>query len=201
MTRTKTEAKRMAILSAAKAEFSQRGFHETTLEHIAKRMGSSKATIYNYFPTKEELFGSMLAKAAVPVTKSFLEIFGRGLPIAESLKLFGRAYLRLQTCAEVIALQRLLISEHSKAPAAIRPLRSNPEAQLWPRIAEILAEEQAKGMVRSGDTLEMVRHLRSLLAGDLPPRLMVGDRTSFSEEELNASADSAIRFFVAACAC
>jgi TetR/AcrR family transcriptional regulator, mexJK operon transcriptional repressor len=201
MTRIKTEAKRMAILSAAEAEFSQRGFHETTLEHIARRMGSSKATIYNYFQTKEELLGSVLAKAAVPVTTGFLAIFDRGLPIFEALILFGRAYLRLQTCAEVIALQRLLIAEHSKAPAAILPLRSNPEAQLWPRIAEILSEEQAKGTVRSGDTLEMARHLRSLLTGELPPRLMFGDRTAFSEEELNASVDSAIRFFAAACAC
>jgi len=192
--RLKTEAKRLAILEAAAAEFSQRGFHETTLTHVAERMGSSKATIYNYFRTKAELLGATLAAASIPATSALLEAFDGSAPFAARLQAFARAQLHMRSGDEAIALQRLLIAESM----VLRPLLDDPDIHIGPHLIRIFRHEQALGNLRAGDCGEMVRHLEALLFGDVPMRLLFGERKSFSSEEKQASADSAVRCFLAA---
>ena len=48
------------IIKAAVKEFSNRGFHETEMEDIAKTAGVSKGTLYNYFDSKNDLFLSTI---------------------------------------------------------------------------------------------------------------------------------------------
>jgi len=54
--RTKTIARRDAILATAKQVFEELGFENSSMALIAERLGSSKATLYRYFATKEALF-------------------------------------------------------------------------------------------------------------------------------------------------
>jgi AcrR family transcriptional regulator len=46
---------RRRILKASRKLFSQQGYEETMMEEIARRAKVSKATVYNYFPSKESL--------------------------------------------------------------------------------------------------------------------------------------------------
>ncbi len=48
------------ILNAAQELFLRKGYHETTLEEIARQADFGKGTIYNYFDSKEELFRSII---------------------------------------------------------------------------------------------------------------------------------------------
>jgi AcrR family transcriptional regulator len=48
------------ILEAAKGLFARQGFQETSMSDIAAACELGKATLYYYFPTKEELYGEIL---------------------------------------------------------------------------------------------------------------------------------------------
>jgi TetR/AcrR family transcriptional regulator, repressor of fatR-cypB operon len=50
------QARQQDILKAARELFIKKGYHETTLEEIARHAEFGKGTIYNYFSSKEELF-------------------------------------------------------------------------------------------------------------------------------------------------
>ena len=52
------DAKRMAIYSAAVAEFSQRGFAATSMANIADAAGMSRPALYQYFKNKGDIFVS-----------------------------------------------------------------------------------------------------------------------------------------------
>lgn len=54
--RKKHKDARSRILQAALAEFSERGYHASTIDSIADRAGIAKGTVYRYFKTKEGLF-------------------------------------------------------------------------------------------------------------------------------------------------
>jgi AcrR family transcriptional regulator len=54
--RKKHKDGRTRILQAALAEFSERGYHASTIDSIADRAGIAKGTVYRYFKTKEALF-------------------------------------------------------------------------------------------------------------------------------------------------
>jgi len=51
----KEEAK-SRILDAANKVFAEKGYHEATMDDIAKRLGVSKGAIYLYFSSKEDLY-------------------------------------------------------------------------------------------------------------------------------------------------
>jgi TetR/AcrR family transcriptional regulator of autoinduction and epiphytic fitness len=55
-----TDRKHAAILEAAVAEFRASGYESTSMDRIAARAGVSKRTVYNHFPSKEQLFISIL---------------------------------------------------------------------------------------------------------------------------------------------
>ena len=57
-----TDQKREAIVMAAIAEFRDRGFEITSMDRIAARAEVSKRTVYNHFPSKEELFAEILQR-------------------------------------------------------------------------------------------------------------------------------------------
>lgn len=54
-----TEQRKKEILEAALKQFSEKGFHDTTVEDIATAAGVAKGTIYLYFPSKEHLLLSL----------------------------------------------------------------------------------------------------------------------------------------------
>ena len=63
MARTRTEAKKTAILAAAQKAFASRDFHEVLTDEIAADAGIGKATLYRYFGTKEDLYFAALLGA------------------------------------------------------------------------------------------------------------------------------------------
>ena len=51
--------KRTAIMEAALKLFTERGFHGTSTAQISKEAGVATGTLFNYFPTKEDLINSL----------------------------------------------------------------------------------------------------------------------------------------------
>ena len=57
-----TDLKRKAIITAAAAEFRANGFEATSMDRIAAVAEVSKRTVYNHFPSKEELFAETIVQ-------------------------------------------------------------------------------------------------------------------------------------------
>ena len=54
------EMKNQLILEAALSVFAEKGYHNTRLEDISGEAGFSKATLYNYYKDKEDIFLTLL---------------------------------------------------------------------------------------------------------------------------------------------
>ena len=85
-TRLSAGERREAILDAAMEVFSRGGYHGSSIDQIAQAAGISKALIYEHFPSKRELHGSLL-EAHVG------ELFGR---LAASAEMGGEPEDRLR---------------------------------------------------------------------------------------------------------
>jgi AcrR family transcriptional regulator len=89
--RGKQENARSRILQAALDEFSEKGFHLSTIDSIAERAGIAKGTVYRYFKTKDDLFNALkedsisefvdLAKKEVNREEDILKILERVINI------------------------------------------------------------------------------------------------------------------------
>jgi AcrR family transcriptional regulator len=67
--RLTAEERRTGILDAALAVFSQRGYHDASIDDIASEAGVSKALIYEHFASKQELYGDLIARNARELTQ------------------------------------------------------------------------------------------------------------------------------------
>lgn len=57
-----TSKKKTAILDAAALAFTQDGYDNSSMDRIAELAGASKRTVYNHFPSKEDLFLAVLER-------------------------------------------------------------------------------------------------------------------------------------------
>ncbi len=125
--RRKTDERRLAILGAAHLAFAEAGFRNTTIEDIARRFGGSKATIYSYFRSKEELF---VAVTEAFISGAILEAFSLLDPadedIAANLAVFGCAYLRAVLRSDVLALRSMVAIEGQTSSLAATFHASGP---------------------------------------------------------------------------
>ncbi len=58
--RVRTEEKRLEIIRMAAELFDELGYERSSMSAIAARVGGSKATLYGYFASKEDLLRAVL---------------------------------------------------------------------------------------------------------------------------------------------
>ncbi len=90
-------AKRRAVIRAAAGAFRRRGYHNTSMVWIAKSLGLSKAALYYYVKSKEEILYEchiMVYDAMDEVVKS---VRGKGANGLEKLKRLYGAFAALMT--------------------------------------------------------------------------------------------------------
>ena len=64
--RTESADTRDRILTAAREEFSERGYEKASVRGIAKAAGVDSALVHHYFGTKEQVFEAAVAVAFAP---------------------------------------------------------------------------------------------------------------------------------------
>ena len=79
--KARSAGRREAILSAALAEFSARGFEATRLDDVAKRANVAKGTIYLYFRDKETLFQELIRDMLTPLVGTIEAIGAADVPL------------------------------------------------------------------------------------------------------------------------
>ncbi len=57
------EEVRKKIIEAAFSLFLDKGYHGTTMDEIAERLGVTKPALYQYFPSKEDLFAAVAERS------------------------------------------------------------------------------------------------------------------------------------------
>jgi TetR/AcrR family fatty acid metabolism transcriptional regulator len=101
------EQRRSDILAAAEREFDSRGYAATTMEQVAVGAGISKGSIYNYFPSKQDLFTHVFAERLAVGHAEARRVLSGDMPAAQKLTmLLDGWFMRL---SEHKRLSRLLM--------------------------------------------------------------------------------------------
>lgn len=69
----KVEDKKTALMEAALKLFTERGFHGTSTAQISKEAGVATGTLFNYFPTKEDLINCLYFDVKEKLSRSMGE--------------------------------------------------------------------------------------------------------------------------------
>ena len=153
------EEARSRILDAANRVFAEKGYHEATMEDIAKRLGVSKGAIYLYFSSKEDLFEAMCKSAPQAFKEILYSSFGNEVnPIQSATEFFDKM---LKMSASNPGLSFEILSEASRNPSLKRILKQNHQ-----EYEEVLTNFLAEGRKRRivGDNLDLRPLANALIA-------------------------------------
>lgn len=141
-------ATRERILDVA-ADVFQHGYHVTSLDEVARRLGVTKPAIYHYFPSKEHLL-SALYDRVVSLSVTRLEAIARTATApAEKLEAMLRAHIGL--VVEHLPLFTVFFREEMHLPVAYRR-QVLPKQRVYSRMmVDVYGEGVRAGVLRDVD--------------------------------------------------
>jgi AcrR family transcriptional regulator len=194
--RVKTAQRRQAIVEAAASVFQEKGFDRSSMDAIAARAGGSKATLYSYYPSKEELFFAVVEHMLHAQAEAPLDALAEEGSLRDRLTRFARRHVASRLHDDVIALDRMLIAEAERSNLGdlVRVRCAAPRVQ---RLAEMLQLEMAAGRLRPANPYRAATQFRLLAEGDLVERRLHGDK-SINAEAASAEAAEGLDAFLRA---
>src|SRR5437870_11657307 len=108
MARVRTEEKRSDIVRIASEAFDELGYDRCSMAALSERLGGSKATLYGYFPSKEELLRAVLDFEIATDADQIMRDFPATDDLRESLVILGTAYLKKRTSSLPVANVRMI---------------------------------------------------------------------------------------------
>lgn len=184
-------ARQEEIVKAARELFARQGFHDTTLEDIARHAEFGKGTIYNYFSSKEDLFYGIIDRLSADV-KAIAESSIGGAPgnARDQLTAYARAMITFtRTNADLVQLimRELYHLKSEEYDARLKNL-STRVVQVREILARPIAREVIGKHVKSFDALTLATlfdgmihfYCMNELRGYHPPATSSVDETAAS---------------------
>jgi AcrR family transcriptional regulator len=115
------EARPQEILEAALAVFAEKGFAAARMDEVARRAGVTKGTIYLYFPSKDELFKSLVREAiggTLAQVTAYADVYdgsARAL-LVQVLHTIGT----VMRTSDRIVLPKIILAESGNFPELVR---------------------------------------------------------------------------------
>ncbi|MNB59378.1 HTH-type transcriptional regulator RutR [compost metagenome] len=191
-----TDRKREAIIQAAIAEFRANGFEITSMDKIAATAGVSKRTVYNHFPSKEELFAEILNQLWARISAEQSVVYNRDQPLREQLRQMLQAKMQLMADENFLTLARVAIAATIHSPERAQNMvermgKREEGLTVWIRAA------QADGRLKPVDPEFAAQQVQGLLKTfAFWPQMSMG-RAALDVDMQNSVAESALQMFLA----
>lgn len=145
-----TDRKREAIIQAAISEFRSQGFDATSMDKIAATAEVSKRTVYNHFPSKDELFTAILLQLWKSAASQHELTYQHERALKEQLVDFLKGKMRMLCDENFMDLARVAVAATIHTPDRARDMVEKLNSQEGGIIAWIKAA-QADDKLKAGD--------------------------------------------------
>ena len=196
MVRTKSDEKRREIIRVAAESFQELGYERTSMLTIAERMRGSKQTLYNYFPSKEDLLRAVLAADVGDVADQALDQLHAEKNLRKGLARLGEIYLARQLAPLAISNVRIVSTQPPESGIG-EDFYRNILCAAWKRVADAFMALMAAGKLRRADPWIAAMHFKGLVLQDLLERQLLNGGESVDSKELEAAAKLAADAFLA----
>ncbi len=193
------EQRREAFLEAAREVFMEKGYLAASIDDVVGRVGGSKASVYQYFGSKDGLFGAMieaqcqlmLDEVAIPAqVEDDLE--------KTLIKLAHRA-MRLFLSPERLRLHRAMIAAAGQFPElAQRMYESGPQRGMQ-SLSVFFARQHEAGLMVCPDAELAAIHFMNIVRSFPVFRMLLGLAPMPPGRALDAFLRDAVRTFLYGC--
>lgn len=147
---------RLRLLRAARELFARHGVAGTTIEDIARSAAVSRATVFNYFPTKGHIVGELVAAFERGLRHAVDRQLTRPVSTAERLR--GVFLETAQEGLRAPALSRLLIGELESGFGSSK-VSGRRMARMYTAFSDLLGAGRERGDVRADVSIDTLAEI------------------------------------------
>ncbi len=189
--------KRQLVLDAAAELFMAQGYGAVSMDAIARAAGVSKATLYAYFSSKDQLFATIIGDACRQNVAMANFLPGAETDMQAALVAFASRMLHFLLEPRALAIHRVVMSESVRFPELGRAFYDNGPGVFRRAFGDWLAEQTEAGRLAVADTALAADQFIGLLRGGLYLRATLGLEAP-DDAEIETAVSSAVRTFVKA---
>lgn len=191
--------KRRQILDGASRVFTTLGFDAASMSDIAREADVSKATLYVYFSSKEQLFAAICAEHRDRNILALVAVLDRQRPMEQVLFDFGVESLRRLLKPYVLPAHRVVIGVAERMPEIGRELFATGPKRLCDELTAYLVFHAEAGRLDLDDAeLAAAQFLELSQATVFRRRIYTSDTSEIDEQRLLHLVGSAVRVFLSA---
>ena len=189
------DIRRDRIISVAREVFYEVGYAGASMSMISARLGGSKATLYAYFASKEELFEAIIREQCGEMAALMQAHIGSD-DLRQTLTFLARELMSAVMSDRTIRTIQLVIEESHRNPGLAVLFHNVMESQGKSGMIDLLQAAHNKGQINAPDVGEAAVVLKSLLFGDCHFKRILNIAPEPSEEQLRRQTDRAIDVFM-----
>lgn len=190
--------KRQEIICGARRVFFDMGFDGASMNEIARVSNVSKATIYSYFASKEDLFVQLVYVDRYKAAERLFDYDPSDLDIVRLLRQIGETFMLIMVESDHIRLTRLVIGAAEKFPEVGRAFFEAGPREGSRRLAGLLAQLTDLGYLTVTDPEAAAYQFFNLCQGDLVKKLMLGVEHELVEASVTTAVADAVDVFLSA---
>ena len=195
MARVRTDEKRNEIVKVAQELFDKYGFDRTSMSMISDRLGGSKATLYGYFKSKEELFRAVVDHDIPEQSEKLTQEFLSGKDLREGFTNLAIAYLTRLLSPTPIANMRMMANQPEDSTMALDFWESTLKPA-WLRLTDRLEILMDEGLLKRVDPWMATMHWKGLLEWDMLDRRLLGITKQIGPAEIVKAATTGVDAFL-----
>lgn len=193
--RVKSEERRQAILKIAKNLFTTLGVEKTSMSAIAKTLGGSKGTLYNYFSSKEEIFVAVMESAVEGGIPTAFRNLSPEKTLRAALLGFAYNYLKAILAPEPMAIHKMAINEAGRSNISQHFYENGPKKG-WDQVSKFIDLHIEKGTINPCNSWIASIQLKGLIEAELLEPYELGVTPQPSDKLIDEVAERAIDSFL-----
>lgn len=195
MARARTDEKRRQIVETAAALFEEHGYDRTSMSMISERLGGSKATLYGYFESKEDLLRAVLDYDVTEEADRLMVEFLGASNLRDGLIKLGIAYMNRRLSPLPIANVTAMATQPSESTIGEEFYRTVLRPA-WMRLATRFGMMMDQGILRRADPWVAAMHWKGLNEWDMFEKRLIGAIDGPDAKEIKRAATAAADAFL-----
>lgn len=191
------DARREAILDAASDVFLEEGYAAASMSTIAARVGGSKATLYTYFKSKEELFEAYVRRHCSWLRDKTFSLLANGEDVRTALTRLGVSYLRMVLSDHNLRHFRMITAEAERSPEIGQIFYKSGPLSGAIRLASFLEQAIHDGVLRIDDPMRAAHQFTALCQNRLLKARLCAASGEPTDAEVEAEVAAAVNVFMA----
>jgi len=193
--RVRTEEKRREIVRIASDLFHDNGFERTSMSMISEAVGGSKATLYGYFPSKEQLLAATLVYDVTEEADRLMNEFLSEQDLREGLVKLGIAYMTRRLSSAPIANVRMVSNQPAESTIG-KQFYETVLRPAWQRLANRFEQFMDEGRLKRSDPWVAAMQWKGLNEWDMFEKRLLGAIREPDPKEIQRAATTAADAFL-----